>query len=112
MWLLSFLVVSIVWQSTWGKSFYQEDHSTVAPYHVKIGLMMPNVDTTLKYRMGFATTASAASIALERVHREQLLPGAIITLVFHLIKLHTKDHLITLTRCLLGPVFLPTFAIA
>jgi len=45
-------------------------------YNIKLGLMMPNEDPYLKHKMGFSTSASAVTIALDRVRREQLLPGA------------------------------------
>ena len=40
---------------------------------IKVGLMLPKDNIYLKPTIGFATSASACSIALERVAKEQLL---------------------------------------
>lgn len=46
-------------------------------YDVKLGLLLPhNDDGALKYRMGYSTSASAVTIALDKVRQEQLLPDA------------------------------------
>jgi hypothetical protein len=41
---------------------------------VKVGILIPRFDPDLKDQMGYATTASAVTLALDRVKKEQLLP--------------------------------------
>lgn len=46
-------------------------------FDVKIGLMIPHEEVGfIKYMYGFSTTAGAATMALDRIKDEQLLPEA------------------------------------
>ncbi len=41
---------------------------------VKVGLLLPKENPYLLQKMGYATSAAAVSIALDRVNQEKLLP--------------------------------------
>lgn len=45
-------------------------------YNIRVGLILPKNVQFLTTKMGFGTSAGAVTVALERVRREQLLPGA------------------------------------
>lgn len=46
-------------------------------YNVRVGILMPSNKVKLMTgKMGFGTSAGAIGVALDRVKREQLLPGA------------------------------------
>ena len=47
-------------------------------YIVKIGMILPGPSSNreLTRQIGFGTSAGAVTIALERIRKEQLLPGA------------------------------------
>lgn len=46
------------------------------PYDLTIGVMLPFDDPYLKQLMGYETSAGAVTLALDRIKRENLLPGA------------------------------------
>jgi len=48
----------------------------IKPYDLTIGVMLPFDDPYLKPLMGYETSAGAITLALDRVKRENLLPGA------------------------------------
>ena len=47
-----------------------------APYEIRVGLMFPKDIPLLEDKIGFASSAGAIPIALDRIQREGLLPGA------------------------------------
>lgn len=55
-------------------SLEQQRFGNAKEIDIKMGLMLPSFDPLLKLKLGFPTTAAAATMALERVRREQLLP--------------------------------------
>lgn len=50
--------------------------NSIINYQLRIGLLLPFDDPYLKPYMGYETSASAVTIALDKIYEEQLLPGA------------------------------------
>jgi len=67
--IFAFLTITVCFgaESIWGQ---------IKPYDLTVGVMLPFDDPYLKPLMGYETSAGAVTLALDRVKRENLLPGA------------------------------------